>query len=39
MFLDLLASGFSFASSSSAIPKTSKDYGVMITKAVNTFNT
>ena len=37
MFVDLLSSGFSFPSSADAIPKTSRDYGVMITKAVNTF--
>ena len=39
MFLDLLASGFSFASSTDAIPKTSKDYGLIVTKAINSFNT
>lgn len=37
MFLDLLGSGFSFPSSADAIPKTSKDYGMMITKALNSF--
>jgi hypothetical protein len=37
IFIDLLGSGYSFASSLDAIPKTSRDYGVMITRAVNSF--
>jgi carboxypeptidase C (cathepsin A) len=37
MFLDPLGSGFSFASSATAIPKTSKEYGAILTKAINSF--
>jgi|694.fasta_scaffold149857_1 hypothetical protein len=37
IFIDLLGSGYSFASSLDVIPKTSRDYGVMITRAVNSF--
>lgn len=37
IFIDLLGSGYSFASSLDVLPKTSKDYGVMLTKAINTF--
>lgn len=37
MFLDLIGSGFSFASSSDKIPTTSSDFGNMLTSALNTF--
>jgi carboxypeptidase C (cathepsin A) len=37
IFIDLLGSGYSFSSSLDVIPKTSRDYGVMITRAVNSF--
>jgi hypothetical protein len=37
MFLDLLGSGYSFASASSAVPSTAKDYGAMLTNATNSF--
>jgi carboxypeptidase C (cathepsin A) len=37
IFIDLLGSGYSFASSLDVIPKTSRDYGVMITRAINSF--
>lgn len=37
LFVDLLGSGFSFPTTTDAIPKTSKDYGVMISRALNSF--
>lgn len=37
MFIDLLGSGFSFASSVDAIPKTTKDHASILSKAINSF--
>lgn len=37
MFIDLLGSGFSFASSAAAIPKAVKDHASILTKAINSF--
>jgi carboxypeptidase C (cathepsin A) len=39
MFLDLLGSGYSFASAPSAIPKTYNSFGTMLTSAINSFIT
>lgn len=37
MFIDLLGSGFSFASSAAAIPKSHKEHASMLSKAINSF--
>ena len=37
MFLDLLGSGFSFASASSSIPSEAKIFGTQLSTAINSF--
>ena len=37
MFLDLLGSGFSFASDPNSLPDNAKSYGQQLTTALNTF--
>jgi carboxypeptidase C (cathepsin A) len=37
MFIDLLGSGFAFASNISALPTDAKQFGVQLTSAINTF--